>query len=232
VIEDTTAGGGAPGTVRRGRSASAGGPLGRKTDRPATAGVTPRDPGSILGLMRPARLAALLTLSTAAGLCAVAASASAGEPCGGQSTARELGPEGARAALLCVVNEERAQRGLPTVESSWRLRRAAQRHTDDMVARAYFGHVSPGGSDLGDRIRATGYLSHRYDWFLGEALGWAEGAAATPDRLMDAWMASPPHRAVILGRRYRQVGVGVDLAAPTAGVRDGVTVTLDFGLAR
>jgi len=90
----------------------------------------------------------------------------------------------------------------------------------------------PGGSDLSDRIRATGYLSRHYDWYLGEALGWAEGAAATPDFLMDAWMASPPHRAVILDRRYRQLGVGVDLAAPTAGVQDAVTVTLDFGLAR
>jgi uncharacterized protein YkwD len=182
--------------------------------------------------MRPARLGALLAISAAAALGAAPASAPADEPCGGQSTARELGQEGARAALLCVVNEARAQRGIPTVESSWRLRRAAQGHSDDMVARAYFGHVTPGGSDLSDRVRATGYLSHRYDWFLGEALGWAEGAAATPDRLMNAWMASPPHQAVILDRRYRQLGVGVDLAAPTAGVRDGVTVTLDFGLAR
>jgi uncharacterized protein YkwD len=186
----------------------------------------------MLGLMRPARLAVLLALGAAAALGVAPVSAPAAESCGGQSTARDLGQEGARAALLCVVNAERAQRGIPTVESSWRLRRAAQGHTDDMVARAYFGHVTPGGSDLSDRIRATGYLSHRSDWFLGEALGWAEGAVATPDRLMGAWMASPPHRAVILDRRYRQLGVGVDLAAPTAGVRDGVTVTLDFGLAR
>jgi uncharacterized protein YkwD len=45
-------------------------------------------------------------------------------------------------------------------------------------------------------------------------------------------MASPPHRAVILGPLYRQLGVGVDLAAPTAGVQDAVTVTLDFGFTR
>jgi uncharacterized protein YkwD len=186
----------------------------------------------MLGLMRPARLAALLTLTAAAALGTAPTSASAADPCGGQSTARELGVDGARAALLCLVNEQRAQQGLAGVDSSWRLRRAAQGHTDDMVARAYFGHVSPGGSDLGDRIRATGYLSHRYDWFLGEALGWAEGAAATPDRLMNAWMASPPHQAVILDPLYRDLGVGVDLAPPAAGVTDGVTVTLDFGLAR
>jgi uncharacterized protein YkwD len=182
--------------------------------------------------MRRARLAALLTLSAAAVLGTAPAPAPAAAACGGQATARELGQEGARAALLCVVNAERAQRGIPTVESSWRLRRAAQGHTDDMVARAYFSHVTPGGSDLSDRVRATGYLSHRSDWFLGEALGWAEGAVATPDRLMNAWMASPPHQAVILDRRYRQLGVGVDLAAPVAGVRDAVTVTLDFGLTR
>jgi uncharacterized protein YkwD len=200
--------------------------------RPAFARVTPGDPRRMLGLMRLARLAALLTLSVATALGTAPASTSAAEPCGGQATARELGVDGARAALLCLVNEQRAQQGLAGVDSSWRLRRAAQGHTDDMVARAYFGHVSPGGSDLSDRIRATGYLSHRYDWFLGEALGWAEGPVATPDRLMAAWMASPPHRAVILGPLYRQLGVGVDLAAPTAGVQDAFTVTLDFGRTR
>jgi uncharacterized protein YkwD len=182
--------------------------------------------------MRPTRLAALLALGAAAALGAAPASASATQPCGGQSTARELGQDDTRAVLLCLINEERTERGLRRVESSWRLRRAAQGHADDMVARAYFAHVTPGGSDLTDRIRATGYLNRRDDWFLGEALGWAEGPAATPDRLVAAWMASPPHRAVILGRPYRQLGVGVDLGAPTAMVQDGVTVTLDFGLAR
>ncbi|MCW3048638.1 MAG: hypothetical protein JWO74_2922 [Solirubrobacterales bacterium] len=186
----------------------------------------------MLGAMRPARLAALLTLSATAAVGAFPAIVPAAGACGGQSTARALGQEGARAALLCVVNEQRAQRGLPAVASSLALRSAAQGHTDDMVARAYFGHVGTGEPGLADRVGATGYLSHRYDWFLGEALGWAEGAAATPDHLMNAWMASPPHQAVILDPRYRDLGVGVDLAPPAAGVKDGVTVTLDFGLAR
>jgi len=66
-----------------------------------------------------------------------------------------LSPADRRAALLCVVDAERAARGLPTVGQSGQLTRAAQGHSDDMVARRFFEHVTPGGSTLGDRVNAT-----------------------------------------------------------------------------
>ena len=132
-------------------------------------------------------------------------------------------------ALLCAISAQRAGRNLPVVHANRLLARAAQGHADDMVVRQYFGHVSPGGSTLGDRVNATGYIKGRRDWELGEAIAWAQQPLDTPGTLMLAWLASPEHRAIILDRRFRDVGIGV-----TAGLTDGsgglgATAVLDFG---
>jgi uncharacterized protein YkwD len=132
-------------------------------------------------------------------------------------------------ALLCAISAERAGRNLPVVHANRLLARAAQGHADDMVARQYFGHVSPGGSTLGDRVNATGYIKRRRDWELGEAIAWAQQPLDTPATLMRAWLGSPEHRAIILDRHFRDVGIGV-----TAGLTDGsgglgATAVLDFG---
>ena len=60
-----------------------------------------------------------------------------------------------------------------------------------MVARRFFEHVTPGGSTLGDRVNATGYIAGRRDWELGEAIAWAQQPLDTPASLMRAWLASP-----------------------------------------
>jgi uncharacterized protein YkwD len=98
-----------------------------------------------------------------------------------------------------------------------------------MVARGFFSHVSLDGRALGDRVRVTGYLQGRRDWALGEAIGWAQQPLDTADGLVSAWLASPPHRAILLDRSFRDVGIGV-----TAGLTDGsggagATAVLDFG---
>ncbi|MGZ6697807.1 MAG: CAP domain-containing protein [Solirubrobacteraceae bacterium] len=134
-----------------------------------------------------------------------------------------------RGALLCAIDTERAARGLPAVGESGQLTRAAQGHSDDMVARHFFEHVTPGGSTLGDRVNATGYITGRRDWELGEAIAWAQQPLDTPDSLMRAWLASPGHRAIILDRRFRDVGIGVTPGLTDGSANPGATAVLDFG---
>jgi uncharacterized protein YkwD len=134
-----------------------------------------------------------------------------------------------RAALLCAVDAERAARGLPAVQESQQLSRAAQGHAADMVTRRFFAHVTPGGSTLGDRVGATGYMRGRRDWELGEAIAWAEQPLDTPATLVRAWLASPPHRAILLDRRFREVGIGVAPGLTDGSARAGATAVLDFG---
>jgi uncharacterized protein YkwD len=42
-------------------------------------------------------------------------------------------------------------------------------------------------------------------------------------------MHSPPHRAVILSARFREIGVGVALGTPTEPTADGAVYVLDLG---
>ena len=104
----------------------------------------------------------------------------------------------------------------------------ATRYARSMVRHGFFSHTSPGGATLLDRVRAVGYGGRRVA--AGEALAWAQGRLATPRAIVRAWMASPPHRAVLLGRGYRDVGVGVALGTPYGGATSrSATYAADFG---
>ena len=55
------------------------------------------------------------------------------------------------------------------------------------------------------------------------------GGLATPRAIVEAWMASPPHRETLLNASYRTVGIGVALGVPVRDAGDGATYTADFG---
>jgi uncharacterized protein YkwD len=93
-----------------------------------------------------------------------------------------------------------------------------------MVAERFFDHVSPAGSTPGQRARAAGFGGST----LGETIGWGAGELATPAAIVDQWMHSPPHRAIILDRRFRRIGPGVATGSPS-GEGAAATVTADFG---
>jgi uncharacterized protein YkwD len=137
-----------------------------------------------------------------------------------------------RAAILCLHNQIRARNGLPTLKSNAKLRRAAEGHSAEMVARRYFDHTSPTGSTMVDRILASGYVRADQGWLLGENLEWGTGSLSTPRGALDAWMNSAGHRANILKRGYRHMGVGITLGIPVSGGGTGATITVDFGVRR
>jgi uncharacterized protein YkwD len=128
---------------------------------------------------------------------------------------------------VCVLNHERAHRNLPVLRVNGQLERAAEGHATDMVRRSYFSHVSPGGATMVDRLRG-GYVSAGRRWAVGETLAWGTGSRATPDDIVAAWLASPPHRRVVLGARYRDVGVGVAWGLPFADTA-GATYAAELG---
>jgi uncharacterized protein YkwD len=98
------------------------------------------------------------------------------------------------------------------------LRRAARRYAKRMVAENFFAHESPSGSELDERVRASGYLRGARGWAAGENLAWGTGPLATPAATVRAWMRSPGHRANLLSGRFREVGVGVAPGAPVDAV--------------
>jgi uncharacterized protein YkwD len=137
-----------------------------------------------------------------------------------------------RAAVLCLHNRDRSARGLPSLRENAKLRAAAADHSGDMVARQYFSHDAPDGDDMVDRVLRTGYARGAGYWSLGENIAYGTDELATAARIHRAWMRSPGHRANILRRRFREIGIGIALGAPIAHGLTGATYTADFGLRR
>jgi uncharacterized protein YkwD len=124
-----------------------------------------------------------------------------------------------RAAVMCLVNAERAAYGLPALHDSSRLDDTAQQWTDAMVATGDFTH----GTDPAARITAVGL-----SWSTsGENI--ATGYP-TPRRVVSGWMASLDHCRNILNPTYSQVGTGIN-KHPVRGFASGpATWTEDFAL--
>lgn len=113
------------------------------------------------------------------------------------------------AAILAMVNEERAKVGAAPVVRDPRLEFAARQHSWDMNTFGYFGHVSPSKDVAEPQQRAwmTGYYAP-----AGEncVKAWHRGSAeATARMMMDSWMGSPRHRANMLRADAKDVGIGV-----------------------
>jgi uncharacterized protein YkwD len=176
---------------------------------------------------------ALTTLLALGAVCAAAPARAADVArCPGSTAVPSAGTtDAATQQLICLINAERTDRGLRPLRGDGDLAQMARRHSADMVRRTYFSHVTPGGADLGDRVRAAGYGSGRA-WRAGEALGWGTGSRATPAALIDEWLASPEHRHILLDPGYRELGVGVAAGAPRSARSGlpGATYTVDVGV--
>ncbi|MFD9724317.1 CAP domain-containing protein [Streptomyces sp. NPDC059072] len=126
-------------------------------------------------------------------------------------------PSGSAAAVLSLVNQERAAAGCPALTLNAKLTRAAQDHSADMAAHGNMSHTGSDGSDPGTRITRAGYTWSSY----GENVAYGY---STPEKVMEGWMNSPGHRANILNCSFKEIGIG--LAQPNS------YWTQDFGTAR
>jgi hypothetical protein len=166
----------------------------------------------------------LLLPVTAALLFAPSASASAADCPGADLTPDAAAPVAIRAAVVCLTNDQRAQNGLTALVVEGHLEAAAQAYSQELVDQRFFGHVAPDGSGLADRLRA--YV----DWTdLGENLAWGEQALATPRTIVNAWMASPEHRANLLSAAFAEVGIGVTSGTPVGSTGPGGTYVAEYG---
>ena len=129
---------------------------------------------------------------------------------------------------LCLLNVERAAKGLAAVSEQPQLTKASSAYSALMVSEQFFAHVSPEGSELTDRLTGVGYLGNPGSWIVGENIAWGESYLATPGAIVKAWMNSPPHRANILNGDYSDIGLGIAVGTP-ASSNPGATYTTDFG---
>ena len=133
--------------------------------------------------------------------------------------------------VLVNMNRVRSRHGLARLRLSTKLSAAATQHSREMARVGYFSHSSANGTAFWRRIEGF-YPSHGYrSWSVGENLLWS-----SPD--VDAagavkmWMASPEHRANLLNRSWREIGLAAVHSDSAPGTYHGLGVTImtaDFG---
>jgi uncharacterized protein YkwD len=107
------------------------------------------------------------------------------------------------AQVVTLVNAHRAQLGLVPLVVSPTLTAAAVWKARDMAAYSYLDHddPAPDARSPDERVAACGYPATQ--WGENIAMGYASAQA-----VVDAWLASPEHRANIERPEFRATGVG------------------------
>jgi uncharacterized protein YkwD len=112
--------------------------------------------------------------------------------------------------IVALTNSFRQQNGLAAVTFNSRLTRAAQTHAQNMALQDFVSHTGADGSDIGQRISATGY-----QWSVAAeniAAGYLNAAT-----VVQGWIDSPSHRVNLLDPAVTEIGVGYYFLANDAG---------------
>lgn len=103
--------------------------------------------------------------------------------------------------VLELTNERRARAGLRPLKLNAKLSAAAQAHSESMAHNDFFSHIGSDGSTAAARVARAGYNAAA----TGENIAAGYASART---IVSMWMNSPGHRANILSRRAKEIGIG------------------------
>lgn len=101
--------------------------------------------------------------------------------------------------VLNLVNSERAKAGLPALKLDSDITAAANVRAKEI--KQSFSHTRPNGSSFSTALKEQGVS------FIGsgENIAWGQ---RSPEQVMDGWMNSDGHRANILNKNYKNIGIG------------------------
>jgi LysM repeat protein len=108
--------------------------------------------------------------------------------------------------VIDLVNQLRAEYGLPPYQADASLMAAAQAHSEWAAAQGTHSHTGPGGSTPRDRAIAAGYGGGQ------QVRVWENiyyGTLATPESAVEWWRNSPIHFQGMTLENYSDIGAGV-----------------------
>ncbi len=119
-----------------------------------------------------------------------------------------------RLEVLKLVNAERAKSGLAGLRMNPTLQTSAQQYARDMAIDNFFGHISPSGETLKNRMEKSGYYRPFFQsdclcvarYLMGENL--ARGQKTAKEVVRD-WLRSPGHREAMLNEDFTDTGIGI-----------------------
>jgi uncharacterized protein YkwD len=128
------------------------------------------------------------------------------------------------ANVIRLMNEYRAEEGLPPLAADTRLTQAAGDRMRHMEEEQYWSHESPAGMAPFVWLR-----SRAYDFqTAGENLA---AGFETARVLVESWMESPGHRANIMSANFADCGIAI-IEGSTRGPATGKSIVVLFGKKR
>lgn len=103
--------------------------------------------------------------------------------------------------VLQLVNQVRAEYGLPSLTYNASLATAAQNHANFIALNAIYSHIGINGSTWQDRAQAAGYTGYAGENLVG-------GTRLTPQQGVTWWRNSAIHFSNMLNPRWTEAGIG------------------------
>ena len=116
-----------------------------------------------------------------------------------------IAPNNLERKAFDLINSERSRKGLSPLVWDGELCQVARLHSSNMGRLNFFNHEGPDGTDLLDRISASGIR-----WkSLGENIAYNQGFDDPAGSAVDQWMHSPKHRSNILRDGFTHSAIGI-----------------------
>ena len=128
-------------------------------------------------------------------------------------------------ALVGLIDATRVQHGVRPLHRSRLLDRSASLKASEIRRCNSFSHT-PCGMSFTRTFQIAGYRRHKR---MGENLYWGSGGLSSPSSAIAAWLNSPPHRANLLGRAWRELGVSAVYSPSMFGAQGVWLYVLQFG---
>ena len=110
-----------------------------------------------------------------------------------------------------LINQIRKKHNLGPLMANAKLSLAAANHAKDIAEHDLFGHRGSDGSHLEDRLKRVGY---KYKLAAENVAGGLE----SPEKTVDSWMNSAPHRHNMLDPNMCRIGLGYAFLKDDGGV--------------
>jgi len=124
--------------------------------------------------------------------------------------------------IVQETNLERSRSQEQDLAVNTKLKQAAQAKANDMVQRDYWSHNAPDGTTPWSFVDSNGYEYQT----AGENLAFGFMNAG---QIIDGWMNSPEHKANILNRNYREIGIGITTSDNFQGKGPATIVVALYG---
>lgn len=109
-----------------------------------------------------------------------------------------------------LINQKRAENGLPPLVWSEQAAKVARLHSTDMATKNFFSHTGLNGKRVNDRADEMGLRNWQ---MIGENIAYNRGYRQPAASVVDSWMQSPGHRKNILNNRWKETGIGISIAS-------------------